>query len=203
MWIKWESPCALQFVWLDKRKAEGGPKFSQVTRMMLKAVGMEETAKVQYQKAHCNWIMQKEADIWARTEKYLLLSGYLTFLLTGNMTDAAACLVGRLPIDSQCRNWQRKGALTRPVFDVEPDKLCEVRESGELLGNITKKAAEDTGLREGIPVLASGSDKACEILGLGCISKEKAAIGFGTTATITFNISRYLEPERLFRLIHP
>ena len=64
------------------------------------------------------------------------------------------------------------------------------------MGNITKKAAEDTGLREGIPVLASGSDKACEILGLGCISKEKAAIGFGTTATITFNISRYLEPER-------
>ena len=189
-------PLRPAIVWLDKRKAEGGPKFSQVTRMMLKAVGMEETAKVQFQKAHCNWIMQKEADIWARTEKYLLLSGYLTFLLTGNMTDAAACLVGRLPIDSQCRNWQRKGALTRPVFDVDPDKLCEVRESGELLGNITRKAAEDTGLREGLPVLASGSDKACEILGLGCISKEKAAIGFGTTATITFNISRYLEPER-------
>ena len=31
---------------------------------------------------------------------------------------------------------------------------------------------------------------------MGCTSKEKAAIGFGTTATITFNIERYLEPER-------
>lgn len=189
-------PLRPAIIWLDKRKAEGAPKFSQVTRMMLKAVGMEETAKMQFQKAHCNWIMQKEPDVWKKTYKYLLLGGYLTFRLTGNMTDAAASLVGRLPIDSQGRTWQKKGALTRPVFDIEPDKLCEVKESGELLGRITAQAAEDTGLREGLPVLASGSDKACEILGLGCTSKEKAAIGFGTTATITFNTERYLEPER-------
>ena len=40
------------------------------------------------------------------------------------------------------------------------------------------------------------SDKACEILGLGCVTKEKAAVGLGTTATITFMMDRYLEPER-------
>ena len=45
-------PLRPAIVWLDKRSAEGGPRFSQVTRMMLKAVGMEETAKVQFQKAH-------------------------------------------------------------------------------------------------------------------------------------------------------
>ena len=31
---------------------------------------------------------------------------------------------------------------------------------------------------------------------MGCIDKETAAIGLGTTATITFNIGQYLEPER-------
>lgn len=190
------NPLRPAIVWLDKRMAEGGPKFSQVTRLLIKAVGMEETARLQFQKGHCNWIMQKEPDIWAATDKYLLLSGYLTFKLTGNMADAAASLVGRLPIDSQGRGWQKKGAMTRPVFDVEPEKLCEVRESGEVLGYVTKRASLDTGLREGLPVLASGSDKACEIIGLGCTSREKAAIGFGTTATITFNTERYLEPER-------
>lgn len=189
-------PLRPAIVWLDKRKADGGPKFSQVTKVLLKAVGMEETAKLQFQKSHCNWIMQKEPDIWSQTYKYLLLSGYLTFKLTGNMADAAACLVGRLPIDGQSRCWQRKGALTRPVFDVEPEKLCEVKETGRILGIITKQAAADTGLKEGLPLLASGSDKACELLGLGCTKKERAAIGFGTTATISFNINRYLEPER-------
>lgn len=189
-------PLRPAIVWLDKRRARGKPSMSQITRLMFKAVGMEETANLQYQKSHCNWIMQNQPDIWKKTDKYLLLSGYLTFRLTGEMKDAAACLVGHLPIDAQSRSWQKKGALTRPVFDVEPEKLCKVAESGEILGNITAQAAEDTGLKEGLPLIATGSDKACEILGLGCADKTKAAVGFGTTATITFTMDRYLEPER-------
>ena len=40
-------PLRPAIVWLDKRKAEGGPRLSQVTRMMFKAVAMEQTAKLQ------------------------------------------------------------------------------------------------------------------------------------------------------------
>lgn len=189
-------PLRPAILWLDKRKAQGKPKISQVTKMLFKAVGMDETAVVQFQKSYCNWIMQNEPEIWEKTEKYLLLSGYLIFRLTGRMADSAAGLVGHIPFDSQTRNWQRKGALTRPVFDIPPEKLCEVVESGEIIGRITKQASVDTGIPEGMKLIASGSDKACEILGLGCITKEKAAIGFGTTATITFTLDRYLEPER-------
>ncbi|MFW5646194.1 MAG: FGGY-family carbohydrate kinase, partial [Acetivibrio ethanolgignens] len=78
----------------------------------------------------------------------------------------------------------------------EQEKLCEVAETGEIMGRITKKMAEDSGVPEGLPVIATGSDKACEILGLGCVTKDKAAVGLGTTATITFMLNRYLEPER-------
>lgn len=189
-------PLRPAILWLDKRKAKGKPQMSQVTRMLFKAVGMEETANVQYQKSHCNWIRQNEPEIWKKTHKYLLLSGYLIFKLTGQMTDAAASQVGHIPFDSQTRSWQKKGALTRPVFDVEEEKLCEIKESGEILGTITAQASVETGLSEGMKLIATGSDKACEILGLGCISREKAAIGLGTTATITFTIDKYLEPER-------
>lgn len=189
-------PLRPAILWLDKRRASGRPKFSQVTRMLLKAVGMERTAEIQFEKSHCNWIRKEEPQIWAQTDKYLLLSGYLIFRLTGEMTDAAASIVGHLPFDSQSRNWQGRGALTRPVFPVEQEKLCSVTESGEVLGRISRQAAADTGLKEGLPLIATGSDKACEILGLGCISKEKAAVGFGTTATITFTINHYVEPER-------
>ena len=189
-------PLRPAIVWLDKRRAEGRPALSQVTRLMFKAVRMEETANLQFQKSHCNWIRQNQPEIWEQTDKYLLLSGYLTFKLTGQMADGAACLVGHLPVDAQGRSWQKKGALTRPVFDVEPEKLCSIVESGQVLGRITGQASAETGIKEGMPLLATGSDKACEILGLGCISKEKAAVGFGTTATITYTMDRYLEPER-------
>lgn len=189
-------PLRPAILWLDKRKAKGRPKLSQMTRMLFKAVGMDETATVQFQKSHCNWIRQNEPEIWEKTHKYLMLSGYLIYKLTGRMSDAAASLVGHIPFDHQTRTWQKQGALTRPVFPVEPEKLCRVVESGELLGKITRKASGDTGIPAGMPVIAAGSDKACEILGLGCITKEKAAIGLGTTATITFTMDKYLEPER-------
>ena len=189
-------PLRPAILWLDKRMAEGRPNMSTLVRMMLKTVGMEQTANLQFQKSHCNWIMQKEPEIWEKTDKYLLLSGYLIYCLTGEMADAAASMVGHIPFDSQTRNWQKPGALTRPVFDVEEGKLCRIVESGEVLGTITQKAAEDSGLPQGLKLIASGSDKACEILGLGCVTKDNAAIGLGTTATITFTIRQYLEPER-------
>ena len=68
-------PLRPAIVWLDKRKADGGPRLSQVTRMMFKAVGMEETAKLQYKKAHGNGIMQKEPEIGEKKDQYVLLGG--------------------------------------------------------------------------------------------------------------------------------
>lgn len=189
-------PLRPAILWLDKRKAEGKPKVPAFNKVLFKAVGMEETVHVQYQKSHCNWIRENEPEIWAKTDKYLLLSGYLIFKLTGNMVDTAASMVGHIPFDCQARNWQKKTALTRPVFDVEEEKLCEIKDSGDVLGTITETAAADSGLPQGLPLIATGSDKACEILGMGCISKEKAAISFGTTATVTFTVDKYMEPER-------
>lgn len=62
--------------------------------------------------------------------------------------------------------------------------------------------AEDTGLAEGMPLIASISDKDCEVLEMCCTTREKAAIGLGTTAMITFITHRYLEHER-FSLPYP
>lgn len=190
------NPLRPAILWLDKRRASGKPEISQISRMVFMAAGMENAANVQYQKSHCNWIRQNEPDIWKKTYKYLLLSGYLIFRLCGRMADAAASVVGHIPFDSRSRSWQKQGALTRPVFPVEEEKLCELVESGEVIGRITEQASEDTGIPKGMELIASGSDKACEILGLGCITPEKAAVGFGTTAMITFTSNRYVEPER-------
>ena len=189
-------PLRPAILWLDKRRADGKADIPFFSRLLLKAVGMENTINTQFQKSHCNWIRTREPEIWEKTYKLLFISGYLIFKLTGNMKDAAASLVGHLPINSKTRSWQGPNALTSPVFPVDQDKLCEIADSGDILGYITPQMAADSDVPQGLPVIATGSDKACEILGLGCVTKEKAAIGFGTTATITFMNNTYLEPER-------
>ena len=69
-------PLRPAILWLDKRMAEGRPQMSNMVRMALKTVRMEETANLQFRKSHCNWIIQNEPEIWEKTDKFLLLSGY-------------------------------------------------------------------------------------------------------------------------------
>ena len=76
---------------------------------------------------------------------------------------------------------------------VTHDMLPELVEAGEALGHVTPEASVATGIPEGIPVIASGSDKACEVLGTGCIDNTMANLSFGSLATINTSSTKYLE----------
>ena len=45
-----------------------------------------------------------------------------------------------------------------------------------VLGEITKEAAQATGIPVGLPMIAAASDKACEVIGAGCLEPH---IGLG------------------------
>ncbi|MGB4984770.1 MAG: FGGY-family carbohydrate kinase [Erysipelotrichaceae bacterium] len=183
-------------LWLDKRKTDGEPNLNIPSKLILKGVSMEKTAKEQYKKAHCNWIRENQPEIWKKTHKCLLISGYLIYKLTNNFTDAVPSMVGRIPMDAKTRTWMKKSGLTYPVFPVEKEKQYPLVEAGETLGYITQQMSLDSYLPQGLKVIASGSDKACEVIGMGCVDSDNIAIGLGTTATISFTNYKYVEPEQ-------
>ncbi len=82
------------------------------------------------------------------------------------------------------------------LFNIDQSKLSRLVAPGSEIGRITKKASSETGLHEGIPVLAGGSDKGCETLGVGCMDETVASLSFGTTATIQTTSKKYYEPIR-------
>lgn len=188
-------PLRPAILWLDQRRAKGCPKLKRWAAVAVKAAGMTRTLKLQYQKSHCNWIRENEPEIWSQTKKYVLLGTYLNYKLTGKMKDSTASIVGYVPYDFKNRRWKKKNDLVRPVFDIPNEMMCDLVSPGDTIGHLTKKAAEDLGLSINLKLIATGTDKACEILGLGCVNKKRAAISFGTTATITFTTGNYLEPE--------
>jgi sugar (pentulose or hexulose) kinase len=165
-----------------------------VPSILLSLVGMKETAELQRKKSACNWIMENEPEIWEQTDKFIFISTYLNFLFTGNLIDSVANMVGHIPFNSKTRTWMGKNELTRIVFDIENDKLIDLVEPGEVIGSITAEASLATGIPKGLPLIATGSDKGCETIGLSCLKPDSAAIGLGTTATIQFTIDRYMEP---------
>jgi sugar (pentulose or hexulose) kinase len=63
-----------------------------------------------------------------------------------------------------------------------------------VLGEVSAEAANATGLTRGLPVIAAAADKACEVLGSGCIDAHVGALSYGTTATVNVCTPRYREP---------
>ena len=50
----------------------------------------------------------------------------------------------------------------------------------------------------GVPIIACGSDKGCETLGMGVTDTSMASLSFGTTATVQTTTSKYVEPIKFF-----
>lgn len=189
-------PLRPAILWLDQRTAAGKPNAHLLSEAAIRAAGMNPTFVMQYQKSHCNWIREEEPEIWDQTAYFVLRSTYLIYRLTGELKDTSASMVGHIPFDHKHRRWMRDRDLTYPVFPIGAEKYYPVQESGTVLGTISSSMAEDSGVKEGLPVYAAGSDKACELLGLGCCEESRAAIGLGTTATISYMSDTYQEPER-------
>lgn len=184
-------------LWLDQRMAECKNKLSLRNRLLFKAIGMSRAADISRKKSKVYWIREKEEEIWNKTYKYILLSCYFNYKLTGNIVDSIGSQIGHIPFDYKKRAWpQSEKSYRWELFGIDKNKLPELKEVGSILGYVTKKASKESGIKEGMPLIASGSDKGCETLGVGCLDLSCASLSFGTTATVQSMSDHYFEPIR-------
>ena len=186
-------PCVL---WLDQRMAEAKEKLPAIHRFLFKLVGMKNAIELNRKRTIAHWLKENEPETWEKTYKYVNISTYLTYLLTGNLVDSAASVTGHYPIYFKKRVWYKEGAMKGRIFGVPNRMLPDLKQPGEVLGVIKEEIADACGLPHGIKVYATGSDKACETVGLGALSKDIGAISYGTASTIEVSNQKYHEPEK-------
>ena len=184
-------------VWLDQRKAKPDYRPGFGMKLLIKTIGITDTLNKAQREGKCNWIRQNQPNIWKNTYKYLQVSGFLNYRLTGEFNDSVASQIGHVPFDYKKQIWgDPKDLLTfsTKLYPVEKEKLPNLVRPGEIVGRITRETSEKTGLLFDLPVIACGSDKGCETLGMGVLKPEMASLSFGTTATIQTTCKKYLEP---------
>lgn len=181
-------------VWLDQRHAQNVEPVRGPWGLLFKVAGVKDAITHFQEKSQANWIAQNQPDIWARTHKFLLLSGFLTYKLTGEMKDSVGCQVGYIPFDYKKLQWAATNDWRWQALPIRRDMLPELVQPGQLLGHISAEAAALTGIPQGLPMIASASDKACEIIGSGGNRPDIACMSYGTTATINTTSRKYVEP---------
>jgi len=187
-------PLRPAIVWLDQRRTEGLPRLGGLWGASFRAVGMSDTVAAFQAEAEANWIRVHQPDVWEKTSRFLLLSGYLTWKLTGRYADSTGGQVGYIPFDFRCHRWARRLDWKWKILPIRLEQLPELVPPGTVLGPLTASASEATGLPSGLPVVAAAADKACEVLGAGCLEPHIACLSYGTTATINTTFLRYVEP---------
>lgn len=182
-------------LWLDQRVSHYTPKLPFYKRFLFKLVNMSATLKSQQQKTIAHWVKENEPKIWKQVDKYVNISTYLNYLMTGNLIDTVANIVGHYPINYKKRKWYSKHELKQGIFDIPSSTYPKLINPGEIIGYISKECEEKTGITAGLPLIATGSDKSCESLGNGCIEPTFASISYGTASTITITSKKYVEPS--------
>ncbi len=186
-------PLRPAIVWLDQRRTSGLKPLEGFWGIAFKIARMKETIAYLQAEAEANWISTHQPDTWRKTYKYLLLSGYLTFKLTGRFADSTGCQVAYIPFDYKKMKWAHKYDWKWKIMPVKPEMLPELIEPAQVIGNISAQAAALTGIPEGLPLIAAAADKACEVLGAGCLDPRIGCISYGTTATFNTIHNRYIE----------
>lgn len=178
--------------WFDQRQVEN-PKPIKGWNLIFKLIGMSDAIQFFQKQVEASWIYENEPEVWKNTYKYVLLSGYLSYKLTGNFVDSIACQVGYIPFDYKHHRWAPQWDWKWKLIPASVDLMPELKKPGEILGYITKQVSKEIDLPEGLPVIAAGSDKACETLGCGVVDDSSVHLSFGTTATVNVITKTYKE----------
>lgn len=191
-----DKPIRNSILWLDQRITRlKGKNLKPWEKMLFTIVGMKDTVKYNSERTASFWLMKYEEESWKKMKTYAPIGAYFNKRVTDNLVVSSADCVGHFPINFKKGEWLFKGHPKYDVFGIPRESLPKLVPVGNIIGYVTEEFSKESGIPQGIPLYASGSDKACETFGNGCIDKRQASISLGTACTIDVVDNKYSEPE--------
>jgi xylulokinase len=115
------------------------------------------------------------------TRWILLAKDYIRYKLTGVVGTEICDATGTHLIAMPEQDWS--DSLCE-LLGVPKEILPAVGKSSQVFGQVTKEAAQASGLKAGTPVVYGGGDSHCALVGLGVIGSGEAGLLLGTNSTL-------------------
>ena len=112
------------------------------------------------------WYKENLPEVYAKIDKILQSNSYIAYKLTGVMSQDVSQGYGLHCFDMRKAAWDEEMCKK---LGIPMGFLPEICDCDHVVGTVTEKAAEESGLAVGTPVVAGGLDAACGTLGAGVI----------------------------------
>lgn len=133
------------------------------------------------------WLKEETPEVYKKIKAWLSPKDYVRYCLTGVIATEYTDAYNSLCVNQKTLDWDediiKESTLRKSSFPF----LCS---PSDIVGKVTKVAAEKYGLKQGIPVVAGGADMACAVLGSGLSKVGDTALTLGTCATFFTLISQ-------------
>jgi xylulokinase len=128
-----------------------------------------------------HYVLQNDQQALEETRWILLAKDYIRYKLTGRIGTEVCDATGTNLIAMPRQEWSN---TLCELLGVPREKLPDIGESYQVFGEMTREAAQDTGLKAGTPVVYGGGDSHCALVGLGVIGSGEAGLLLGTNSTL-------------------
>lgn len=140
------------------------------------------------------WVKNHEPDVFAKTDKFLLIEDYFIYRMTGKFATEGSLVCSSTYWDIiRKRYWPEM----LEVLGIREDQLAPVYESGEAIGMILPDVARELGLPVKLTVCTGALDQAAGALGAGNCREGMFSETIGAALAICAPVSRpVFDPNR-------
>jgi autoinducer-2 kinase len=145
------------------------------------------------------WIAAHEPETFRRIAHIGMLSDWVLYRLAGRfVTDPSAGSSSNL-FDLRTRSWS---SASLDLIGLSTDLVPDVLEPGTVVGPLTSRAAEETGLAAGTPVVVGGADTQLGLVGIGVVVPDRLTLVGGSFWQLTVVTDRPLiDPQARVRTL--
>ena len=130
------------------------------------------------------WLKNEKPDIFNKVYKIIFPDTYIYMNLCGKdlcITEPTNGIYGIMNMNTL--DWDTNLA---DKYNLPVELWPELRAPGEIIGELSSKAAGELGLKSNIPVVLGGGDQQCSALGMGVINPGQAKVTMGTYTFVNY-----------------
>lgn len=133
------------------------------------------------------WVKKNEPEIWKSIRHIVFAKDFVRHMLTGDGVTDFIEAEGSMLFDYGTLSWSKKLC---GIIGLDTSLLPDIVSPSDIVGQITRQAAEETGLCAGMPVLCGTTDTVMEVFAAGSLSEGQTTVKLATAGRICIVTSK-------------